>query len=36
MSRLGHTTPAMAMRYQIAAQERDVKIAEAMSALAAQ
>jgi len=35
MSRLGHTTPAMAMRYQIAAQERDAKIAEAMSALAA-
>jgi integrase len=36
MSRLGHTTPGMAMRYQIAAQERDVKIAEAMSKLAAQ
>jgi integrase len=36
MSRLGHTTPAMAMRYQIAAQERDAKIAEAMSKLAAQ
>lgn len=36
MSRLGHTTPGMAMRYQIAAQERDVKIAEAMSRLAAQ
>jgi integrase len=34
MSRLGHTTPGMAMRYQIAAAERDVKIAEAMSALA--
>jgi integrase len=34
MSRLGHTTPAMAMRYQIAAQERDAKIAEAMSKLA--
>ncbi|MGB3352675.1 MAG: site-specific integrase [Mycobacterium sp.] len=33
MSRLGHTTPGMAMRYQIAAQERDAKIAEAMSAL---
>jgi integrase len=31
MSRLGHTTPDMAMRYQIAAQERDVKIAEDMS-----
>lgn len=36
MSRLGHTTPTMAMRYQIAAQERDVEIAEAMSKLAAQ
>ncbi|MDO3298786.1 tyrosine-type recombinase/integrase [Mycobacteroides abscessus subsp. massiliense] len=36
MSRLGHTTPAMAMRYQIAAQERDAKIAEAMSRLATQ
>ena len=36
MSRLGHTTPGMAMRYQIAAQERDAKIAEAMSKLAAQ
>jgi integrase len=36
MSRLGHTTPGMAMRYQIAAQDRDAKIAEAMSQLAAQ
>jgi len=36
MARLGHTTPGMAMRYQIAAQERDAKIAEAMSQLAAQ
>lgn len=34
MARLGHTTPAMAMRYQIAAQDRDMKIAEAMSKLA--
>lgn len=34
MSRLGHTTPGMAMRYQIAAQERDAKIADAMSKLA--
>ncbi|SRR5689334_165033 len=34
MARLGHTTPSMAMRYQIAAQERDAKIAEAMSKLA--
>jgi integrase len=33
MSRLGHTTPGMAMRYQIAAQDRDAKIAEAMSKL---
>lgn len=33
MNRLGHTTPGMAMRYQIAAQERDAKIAEAMSKL---
>jgi hypothetical protein len=29
-------TPGMAMRYQIAAQERDAKIAEAMSKLAGQ
>jgi integrase len=36
MARLGHTTPGMAMRYQIAAQERDAKIAEAMSKLAGQ
>lgn len=35
MSRLGHTTPGMAMRYQIAAQERDAKIAEQMSRLVA-
>jgi integrase len=34
MSRIGHTTPAMSMRYQIAAQERDVAIAAAMSRLA--
>lgn len=33
MSRLGHETPAMAMRYQIAAAERDVEIAAAMSKL---
>jgi integrase len=33
MKRLGHTTPGMAMRYQIASQERDAKIAEAMSKL---
>jgi hypothetical protein len=36
MSRIGHTTPAMAMRYQIAAQEPDVEIAKEMSKLAAQ
>jgi integrase len=34
MARLGHTTPGMAMRYQIAAQDRDSKIAEALSQLA--
>src|SRR5262249_37223824 len=34
MSRIGHTTPAMAMRYQIAAQERDATIAEKLSELA--
>jgi integrase len=34
MSRIGHTTPAMAMRYQIAAAERDAVIAERLSELA--
>lgn len=34
MARTGHTTPAMAMRYQIAAAERDSVIADAMSRLA--
>jgi integrase len=34
MSRIGHTTPAMAMRYQIAAAERDAAIAEKLSELA--
>ena len=34
MSRLGHTTPAMAMRYQIAAADRDAVIAAAMSKMA--
>jgi integrase len=34
MRRLGHTTPAMAMRYQIAAAERDAVIADALSTLA--
>lgn len=33
MSRIGHTTPAMAMRYQIAAQERDAAIADKLSGL---
>lgn len=35
MARIGHATPAMAMRYQIAAADRDVTIAAAMSKLAA-
>jgi integrase len=34
MSRLGHTTPAMSMRYQIAAADRDAAIAVALSKLA--
>lgn len=34
MSRIGHSTPGMAMRYQIAAQERDAVIADALSTLA--
>lgn len=34
MRRIGHTTPAMAMRYQIAAAERDAAIAEKLSELA--
>jgi integrase len=34
MSRIGHTTPAMAMRYQIAAAERDAVIAERLSEMA--
>jgi integrase len=34
MSRIGHTTPAMSMRYQIAAQERDAAIAKKLSELA--
>jgi integrase len=34
MARIGHTTPAMAMRYQIAAADRDAVIAERLSALA--
>jgi integrase len=34
MSRLGHATPAMSMRYQIAAADRDVEIADKLSELA--
>jgi integrase len=34
VKRIGHTTPGMAMRYQIAAQERDVAIADKLSELA--
>jgi integrase len=34
MSRLGHSTPAAAMRYQHAAQGRDQAIAEALSRIA--
>lgn len=36
MARIGHATPAMAMRYQIAAADRDAAIAAAMSNLAHQ
>lgn len=34
MARLGHTTPRMAMRYQMASEARDEELAEAMSELA--
>lgn len=34
MARLGHSTPAMAMRYQHASQERDAEIARLLSAMA--
>jgi len=34
MARMGHTSPAMSMRYQHVAAGRDVQIAAAMSALA--
>ena len=34
MARIGHTTPAMSMRYQIAAAERDAAIADRLSAMA--
>jgi hypothetical protein len=36
MARLGHSTPAAAMRYQHAAQGRDKVIADSMSKLAGQ
>ncbi|AVO25733.1 tyrosine integrase [Mycobacterium phage Morrow] len=34
MVRLGHTTPRMAMKYQMASEARDIEIAKRMSALA--
>ncbi|ASZ75466.1 tyrosine-type recombinase/integrase [Mycobacterium phage Kimona] len=34
MVRLGHTTPRMAMKYQMASEARDVELAKRMSALA--
>jgi integrase len=34
MARIGHTSPVMAMRYQIAAADRDAVIAERLSELA--
>ena len=36
MARLGHTTPAAAMRYQHASRDRDAEIAKALSKLAEQ
>ncbi|QGJ88787.1 tyrosine integrase [Mycobacterium phage Yecey3] len=36
MARLGHTTPRMAMKYQMASEARDEALAEAMSKLASQ
>jgi integrase len=36
MARLGHTTPRMAMKYQMASEARDEALAEAMSLLATQ
>lgn len=35
MARLGHSTPGAAMRYQHAAEGRDLEIARKLSALAA-
>jgi hypothetical protein len=34
MGRLGHTTPAMALRYQHIAEDRDTEIARRLSELA--
>ena len=34
MSRLGHSTPTAALRYQHAAEGRDMQIAKALSAMA--
>ena len=34
MSRLGHSTPTAALRYQHAAEGRDAQIAKALSAMA--
>jgi integrase len=34
MARIGHTTPGMAMRYQIASSQRDATIADRLSQLA--
>lgn len=36
MARLGHTTPRMAMKYQLASEARDEEIAQAMTRLATQ
>jgi integrase len=36
IGRLGHSTPGAALRYQHAAQGRDMEIAKALSALATQ
>ena len=34
MARIAHTSPVMAMRYQIAAADRDAEIADKLSELA--
>ena len=36
MNRLGHTTPAMAIRYQHVAKDRDAEIARRLSAMVTQ